>query len=133
MFKGTVGTVRTNQVGNKKVANFSVATEYVYKDKNDEWVSETTWLPVTVWQSNQVCDLDLLVKGAKVFGTGRLRSRKYTDQQGQDREVLEVLADSVDVIMDKPQTTAKPAQNTASAGVSYQSQGHTQQNDDMPF
>ena len=40
--QGHVGTVRTNVFEDRSVANFSVATEYFYKNKDGSGVSETT-------------------------------------------------------------------------------------------
>ena len=43
--KGTIGNVRIQDVADNKVANFSVATDYVYKSKNGEIIIETTCYP----------------------------------------------------------------------------------------
>ena len=45
--RGRVGTVRTNEVNGTKVANFSVVTEHLYKTREGNAVSETTWFNVT--------------------------------------------------------------------------------------
>lgn len=120
--KGNLGkdaVVRT--VGDKNVANFSVATEYVYKNRNGEFETETTWLNVCAWEGSGVCDFSLLAKGAKVAVTGRLRSRKYTDQSGVEKEILEVLADTLDAIYEPGQGNGrKPARNPSNPGAQHE-------------
>ena len=99
IIKGTVGRdARINKVGERAVANFSVATEYEFKNKDGSWGKETTWHNVSAWQGFGICDLELLTKGAKVLVVGRERLRKYTDQSGTEKEVMELLAESVDIL-----------------------------------
>ena len=85
-------------VGERAVANFSVATEYDFKNKDGSWGKETTWHNVSAWQGFGICDFDLLTKGTKVLVIGRERLRTYTDQSGTEKEVVELLAESVDIL-----------------------------------
>lgn len=103
IIKGTVGRdARINKVGERAVANFSVATEFEYKTK-DGWEKEVTWHEVAAWQGYGICELELLTKGTKVLVVGRERKRKYTDQSGTEKEVVELLAETVDILApDKP-------------------------------
>lgn len=115
IFKGTVGRdARIANVNNRRVANFSVATEYNTKTKDGNYANETTWLNVSAWDGFGICNLDSLVKGAKVSGTGRLRSRKYLDSQNNEHEIWEVLADSLDIIAETAQKT--PVNESSASG-----------------
>lgn len=133
IFKGIVGNSRVNQVGDRKVANFSVATEYSFKDKSGSWVVETTWLNVCAWSGSGVCDLDSLKKGVRVFGSGRLRTREYTDQQGNKRDIFEVLADNLDIILDKPKDSREQPRNTAKSQSNAGGNKSYGNDDDIPF
>ena len=117
IIKGTLGRdARINKVGERSVANFSVATEYEYKTKDGGWEKETTWHDVAAWQGHGICDFELLTKGAKVLVVGRERRRKFTDQSGNEREVAEVLAETVDVLAaEKPVNKASSSPAVASA------------------
>ena len=109
IIKGTIGRdARINKVGERSVANFSVVTEYEYKTK-EGWEKEITWHNVSAWQGYGICDFELLTKGTKVLVMGRERTRKYTDQSGTEREITEILAESVDILA--PDKVEKPAQN----------------------
>ena len=110
VFKGSLGRdARVNNVGGRKVANFSVATEYYMKKQDGTGVAEVTWLDVNAWEGYGICDLDQLKKGVKVSGTGRLRTRKYTDNSGEEHSLLEVAVDTLDVIAEE--TPQKPSRN----------------------
>lgn len=111
IIKGTIGRdARINKVGERAVANFSVATEYDFKKSDGSWGKETTWHNVSAWQGFGICDLELLVKGTPVLVVGRERTREWTDQQGQKHTEYELLAESLDIL-----ATEKPV-NKASSG-----------------
>jgi single-strand DNA-binding protein len=99
--QGRVGTVRTNIVGDNMVANFSLVTEYLYKTRDGGAVNETTWHQVTAWEGRDMPDLSTIIKGAPVHVTGRLRTFKYTNAEGQERQLYEVVANRIRVITDE--------------------------------
>lgn len=82
------------QTGNA-VANFSMATSYSWKDKQDQWQEQVDWHNVVVWGKQAEAVADQVGKGAVVVVEGRLTTRKYTDKQGIDRYSTEVVADKV--------------------------------------
>lgn len=76
-----------------KVANFSVATSDVWKDKmTGERRDRTEWHRVSV-MNERIADVveKYLRKGSKVYVEGQLQTRKWTDQQGAERYTTEVL------------------------------------------
>jgi single-strand DNA-binding protein len=89
-------------VGSGRVCNFSVATAERYKDRGGEWQSKTDWHNVVVWNEFAQRTCDMLEKGSKVHVEGKLRTRKYTDRDGNDRYMTEVVVEnyggSVDAI-----------------------------------
>ncbi len=90
--QGRVGTIRTNVVGETKVANFSLATEYLYKTRDGAAISETTWHNVVAWANKQMPDLGTIEVGTPLHLTGRLRSNRYTAADGTEKMFHEVLA-----------------------------------------
>ncbi len=95
---GIVGCVRVQNVGNTKVANISVATDYGYTTKDGNSVIETTWHYVTAWEGKDTQNLDQLQKGSFVHVIGRLRNRKYTTPDGIERIVYDIVASKVEII-----------------------------------
>lgn len=72
------------------VHNLNVATEESWKDKStQEWKSKTEWHRVTVWGADKL--VEKLSKGSRVFIEGSLQTRKWIDQNGQDKYTTEVV------------------------------------------
>ena len=90
--QGRVGNIRTNVVGDTRVANFSLATDYLYKTRDGAAISETTWHNVVAWSGKNMPDLDKIEKGTPLHLTGRLRTNRYTSADGTEKLFYEVLA-----------------------------------------
>lgn len=93
--RGNVGNVRLAEVGSGKVANFSLATNYLYTNKDGEAVVETTWLNIVAWDAKGMPDLNRIQKGVPVYVCGRIRQTKYTGTDGVEKQVYEVLANKL--------------------------------------
>ena len=102
--RGSVGFVRQQTFGGHKVVHLSVATNYVYKDRNGEPVIETTWHNVTAWEGKGCANLDKIEKGTRVHVRGRLRGQRYTDAEGIERYAFEVIAYQMDLVEDNTPT-----------------------------
>ena len=97
--RGNVGNVNILKVGDTRVAHFSVATNFAYKGRNGEPVIETTWHNVTAWEGVKgIPSLDAIQKGFAVYVVGRLRSQKYTSNDGIERTSMDVIANSVETV-----------------------------------
>ncbi len=84
--------VRTFQNGGK-VCNLRIATSETWKDRNTgERREKTEWHSVAVFNEGlvRVCE-QYLRKGSKVYIEGQLQTRKWQDQNGQDRYSTEVV------------------------------------------
>ncbi|MDE4174623.1 single-stranded DNA-binding protein [Phaeobacter sp. PT47_59] len=84
--------VRTFQNGGK-VCNLRIATSETWKDRNTgERRERTEWHSVAVFNEGlvRVCE-QYLRKGSKVYIEGQLQTRKWQDQNGQDRYSTEVV------------------------------------------
>ena len=81
------------------ITTFSVATTEFWKDKTTgERKEATEWHRITT--SNRLAEIasKYLKKGSKAYIEGSLRTRKYKDQSGADREVTEIRADVLQLI-----------------------------------
>ena len=95
---GVVGRIQRQTVSSQKMANFSLVTEYGFKDKSSCSVIETTWHNVVAWKSEKIPSLDGIERGSYVRVIGRLRARRYTDSSGESRTLYEVVASGVEVL-----------------------------------
>ena len=96
--RGIIGNARIQNIGDTEMARFSVATDHAFKNRSGEAVIETTWHQVTAFKSDKMPDFSTLVRGAGVEVKGRLRNNRYTDSNGVERSVTEILASQVSVI-----------------------------------
>jgi single-strand DNA-binding protein len=86
------------------VGKFSVATNESYRDKNEEWQTVTEWHEVVVWRALASRAEQSLKKGMLVFVEGKLRTRKWQDQEGKDRYTTEVVANTFRVLEKRERT-----------------------------
>ena len=83
--------VRTMQSGDK-VANLSLATSERWKDRNTGEMNERTeWHRVVIFGRTAEIAEQYLRKGSKVYLEGQLQTRKWEDQNGQERYTTEVV------------------------------------------
>lgn len=77
------------------VANIRIATDEFYTDRDGNKVERTEWHTVVVFQRLAENCQAYLKKGSLVFVEGSLQTRKWQDQQGQDRYATEIKATRV--------------------------------------
>jgi len=94
---GNVGQVPTvtNLESGKKVARLSLATNEYYKDGKGEKQTDTNWHTVVAW--GKVADIieKYAEKGKEMGVVGKLKTRTYTMDDGNQRYVTEVVADEI--------------------------------------
>jgi len=68
-----------------EVANFTLAVNRVWKDKNGDKQEDTTFVDVTAWgqQAAQICQY--LEKGSNLFVEGRITTESWTNDKGEPR------------------------------------------------
>lgn len=77
------------------VASLNVATDESYVDRDGNKVERTEWHRVSVFQRQAENCATYLSKGSLVYVEGSLQTRKWQDQQGQDRYTTEIKAQRV--------------------------------------
>ena len=78
--------------GGQAVANFSMATDESYKDKNGERQKRTEWHKIVVWSKLAEIAQQYLKKGSLLYLEGRLQTREWQDKEGQKRTTTEIVA-----------------------------------------
>ncbi|WP_291439442.1 single-stranded DNA-binding protein [Desulfovibrio sp.] len=77
------------------VASLNIATGESYTDRDGNKVDRTEWHRVSVFQRQAENCANYLTKGSLVYVEGSLQTRKWQDQQGQDRYTTEIKAQRV--------------------------------------
>lgn len=95
--------VRQTQSGSA-ICNLSAATSRKYKDAQGEYQEETEWHRISLFGRMAELAGQYLSKGSSVYIEGRLRTRKYTDKEGIDRYVTEIIGENMQFLDKKPAT-----------------------------
>ncbi len=81
------------------VTNLSVATNESWKDKQTgEQKDRTEWHRVAMFGRLAEIAAEYLRKGSQVYIEGKLRTRKWQDQQGNDKYTTEIIADEMQML-----------------------------------
>ncbi|MEJ2360742.1 MAG: single-stranded DNA-binding protein [Gammaproteobacteria bacterium] len=81
------------------VANVAIATSESWKDKNTgEQQERTEWHRVVFFRRLAEIAGEYLKKGSKVYIEGKLQTRKWQDNQGQDRYTTEIVANEMQML-----------------------------------
>ena len=84
------------------VGNFSIACNWKSKDKEG-----SEWVRIVVYDRlAEICG-EYLRKGSKVFVSGRLRTRKWQDQQGVERYTTEIIASELQMLDGAPDNSGQ--------------------------
>lgn len=76
------------------VANITLATSDSYKDKNTgQMIDKTEWHRVVFFGKLAEIVGEYCKKGSQIYVEGKLQTRKWQDQQGQDKYTTEVVVD----------------------------------------
>jgi len=78
-----------------KVANFSIATNDFYKDKNGNKVENTEWHNIVAWGGLATLAQNYLIKGKQIIVEGKLRHRSYEGKDGNKVYVTEIQAHEI--------------------------------------
>jgi single-strand DNA-binding protein len=77
------------------VCSLRIATNTRRKDQSGQWVDKPNYFDVTVWGAQGENCAQYLSKGRPVAVDGRLEWREFQDKDGNNRQAIEIVADSV--------------------------------------
>ena len=89
----------------KPVTSFSVATNWLYTSSEGERRQETEWFSVVAWNRLAEQCNQFLAKGRLVYVEGRIHTRNWEGQDGQQHSKMEVIASRV-IFLEKRGTSA---------------------------
>jgi single-strand DNA-binding protein len=80
------------------VANLSLATSESWKDQQGQQQEKTEWHRITMYRKLAEIAGQYLKKGSQIYIEGKLQTRKWQDQQGNDKYTTEVIADQLQML-----------------------------------
>ena len=108
------------------IANLAVATNQTWKDKDGEKQERTEWHRVVLFGKVAEIAGEYLKKGSLVYLQGRLQTRKWQGEDGQDRFTTEIVADRMKMLGGKGERDTQAANGKpVAAGPDF--------DDDIPF
>lgn len=129
------------------VASFSVATNENYRDREGNWQTITEWHNVVAWRALADRAERDLKKGSMVYVEGKLTTRKWQDQNGNQRYTTEVVANNLRLLEKRernelggassfPSAADEPARTQTTTNTGTSNPVNTPQQlpeDDLPF
>lgn len=111
--------------GGAAVANFTLATTEVYKDKTGTRQEQTEWHNIVVWRGLAEVAEKYLKKGMTIYVEGKLRTRSWDDKEGHKRYTTEVVGDTFTILSKKESSSTNTNEDRGIAG--------PKTGDDLPF
>lgn len=122
------------------VASIRLATTERFKDKNGNPQESTEWHNVVLWRGLADITGKYLKKGDQVYIEGKIKTRKWTDQNGVDRYSTDIVASEMTMLGGSSSGSlaggaqyAAPASKSTGAQVNEPSPSLDDIDDDLPF
>ncbi len=121
MLIGNVGNVPTlkHTPSGVGVTSFRMATSSSKKDKDGNLVEVTDWHSVVAWRHLAQIITNIVNKGSRVFVEGRLQTREITEENGNRREFVEIVAEKFLLLDSKEKRRQFKEDNSSNDDYSY--------------
>ncbi|MCE2495046.1 MAG: single-stranded DNA-binding protein [Flavobacteriales bacterium] len=88
----------------RKMAKFSVATNEIYRNQAGDLVTETQWHRLIAWGRTAEIAEEYLKKGSEVAVDGKIQTRSYETEEGEQRYATEIVIN--ELVMTGPKKKA---------------------------
>jgi single-strand DNA-binding protein len=128
-----------NTTGGTAVCSLRLACNTRRRDSSGEWVDKPNFFDITVWGAQGENCAQYLAKGRPVAVDGRLEWREWEDKQGNKRQSIDIIADSVQFLGSRDGADNggrfTPQSDVPADTADFQSapSGGSSQDDDIPF
>lgn len=120
-----------NLPNQKQVVNFSVAINENYRNKQGEWIEQTTFFDCAFWLSTKVAEL--LTKGALVELDGRVFTRAWLGKDGQPRAGLNFLTSRIKIHSNIKRKSSSELKTSTTDTKVVEKPVNEEADDDLPF
>ena len=99
MLIGRVGQdPQVRQVGDNKVASFTLATSEKYRDRNGEVKEQTEWHNIVIWGKMAETAEKYVTKGLQLYVEGKIKTEKYAAKDGTEKFITRIMANSIQLL-----------------------------------
>lgn len=126
--------IRYTQSGTQ-VASFSIATTERWKGQDGQMQESTEWHRIVAWaRLAEICG-EYLNKGSRVYIEGRIQTRKWQDQNGNDKYTTEIIAREMKMLTPRGSGTGESFGGSGGEQDSFPEPppGYGGTGDDVPF
>ena len=109
--------------GGTAVSKFPMATSETYRNKAGERISNTEWHNIVLWRGLAEVAEKYVKKGTQLYIEGRIKTRSYTDKEGNTKYITEITGDNMQMLGKRSDD-----QGTSNNTGNYQSQSAQQGN-----
>lgn len=118
----------------KAIANFSIATTEIWKDKaTGKNADKTEWHRLVAFNRQAEIIGEYVGKGSKLYIEGRLQTRKWQNKDGVDQYTTEVVVDKLEMLGERKTQAAPQAESPESPLEKAGPDSHDMFDDDIPF
>ncbi len=100
-------------------ATFPLATSEVYTNQKGETITTTEWHNIVLWRSLAEIAEKTVKKGTQLYIVGKIKTRSYTDKDGINKYITEIIADTMFVLERRQATSTQ-----VSYGASHEPSGN---------
>jgi single-strand DNA-binding protein len=124
--------------GGQAVANFTVATNESWTNRDGERQERTEWHRIVAWGKQAEFCGNYLTKGRQVYIEGRIQTREWEDKEGEKRRTTEIIAQTIQGVGGRGEGSSEGGgpDDQSSPGGGAPSGGGTSSapvDDDIPF
>jgi single-strand DNA-binding protein len=84
--------------GNRVVANFSLATNESYNDKEGNRITQTEWHRIEMWDGLAKIAEKYLKKGKLIYLEGKIKTDRWTDKEGNEKFTTRIRANNMQML-----------------------------------
>jgi len=119
--------------GGTPVCNFRIATTERWKGQDGQQQEQTEWHSIVAWRRlAEICS-EYLSKGSKVYIEGKLQTRKWQDQNGNDRYTTEIVARDMQMLSPRGTSAGNESYGANSGYQDLPPEPPQGTGDDVPF
>jgi single-strand DNA-binding protein len=124
--------IRYTQSGTP-VVNFRIATTERWKGQDGQQQEQTEWHSIVAWRRLAEICAEFLSKGSKVYIEGKLQTRKWQDQNGNDRYTTEIVARDMQMLTPRGTSSGGESYSNNDGGYDFPQEPPPNTGDDVPF
>lgn len=113
--------------------SFPLATSETYKNKSGEKTTHTEWHNIVIWRELAKVAEMYVKKGSQLYIEGKIATRRYQDKDGIQRQITEVVADTMQMLGRRPEAQSADDRAENNRQQPSEPEEPVSEPDDLPF